>query len=58
MIPAVLACEWPATAHRIFDSFPANEREAASHILMVSIDLQDDDGSPNWPRSYVHTSDR
>jgi hypothetical protein len=54
MVPAVLAREWPTTARRIFASFPANEREAASHILMISTDPQDDEGNPNWPRSYVH----
>jgi hypothetical protein len=35
-------------------SFPADEREATPHILVISTDPQDDDSNPNWPRSYVH----
>jgi hypothetical protein len=54
MVPAVLAREWPALARKVFARFPENERQATANILLISTDPQEDNGNPNWPRSYVH----
>jgi hypothetical protein len=54
MVPAVLAREWPGSARRVFERFPESERRARASILIISTDPQEDNGNPNWPRSYVH----
>ena len=54
MVPAVLAREWPASARKVFEQFPENERRARASVLMISTDPQEDNGNPDWPLSYVH----
>jgi hypothetical protein len=58
IVPAVLAREWPGSARKVFEGFPESERRAKASILMISTDPQEDNGNPNWPRSYVHTYTR
>ena len=52
--PPVLAQEWPTYARKVFEQFPENERDLASHLMWISCDPQEDNGNPNWPRCYVH----
>lgn len=54
MQPAILAREWPASARKIFERFPDEERRAGASVLMISTDPQEDNGNPDWPLSFVH----
>lgn len=54
MVPHVLAREWPTNARKVFARFPESERRAKASVLLISTDPQEDNGNPNWPRSYVH----
>jgi hypothetical protein len=54
MVPPVLVREWPASARKVFEHFPESEREATANVLLISTDPEEDNGNPNWPRSYVH----
>lgn len=52
--PEKIAQEWPRFARAVFEAFPADEKAAQCHLLIISAHPREHNGNPSWPKSYVH----
>lgn len=53
--PVVVATWWPKDAREVFNSFPAEERELQSHVILIGAHPTAHNGNPACPRTHVYT---
>lgn len=51
--PKAIADWWPEDAREVFNSFPDEERNLASHVILIGAHPSEHNGNPNWPTNYV-----
>jgi hypothetical protein len=51
--PIAVSEWWPEDAREVFNTFPKEERDLGSHLILIGAHPKENNGSSPWPRNYV-----